>query len=57
MNVFALAMVLKCLQASKYSAMTGENDDDLEEESLLETPLDHVEPYGLLKGGLMSKLG
>jgi len=26
-----------------------EGDDELEEESLLETPLDKVEPYGLFK--------
>ena len=43
-------------QASKYSAIAGaESDDDLEEESLLETPLDSVEPYGLLKSTLISK--
>ena len=44
-------------QASKYSAADGEidDDDDLEEENLLETPLDKVEPYGLLKSSLMRK--
>ena len=36
--------------------MTGDDaDDDLDEESLLETPLDEVEPYGALKGGLVRK--
>ncbi|TKX26347.1 importin-beta N-terminal domain-containing protein 1 [Elsinoe australis] len=42
-------------QASKFSAVGGDDDDDdeLEEESLLETPLDKVEPYGLLKASLM----
>lgn len=42
-------------QASKFSAIGGEDDDDddeLEEESLLETPLDKVEPYGLFKNAL-----
>jgi hypothetical protein len=29
-------------------------DDDLEEESMLETPLDQVEPYGIFKDTLMS---
>lgn len=33
-----------------------DDDDELEEESLLETPLDKVEPYALLKLGLISKL-
>lgn len=45
-------------QSQKFSAITGEDeeeDDDLEEESLLETPLDDLEPYGLFKEGLMSK--
>jgi len=38
-------------QASKYNATIGEGeeDDELEEESLLETPLDQMEPYGLFK--------
>ncbi|GAB7350629.1 hypothetical protein MBLNU459_g1192t1 [Dothideomycetes sp. NU459] len=42
-------------QASKFSAIGGDDDDDddeLEEESLLETPLDKVEPYGLFKQAL-----
>ncbi|GAM87999.1 hypothetical protein ANO11243_060280 [Dothideomycetidae sp. 11243] len=45
-------------QASKLSAVGGDDeydddDDDLEEENTLETPLDKVEPYGLLKNALM----
>lgn len=38
-------------QASKFNAAVGEDegDDELEEESLLETPLDAMEPYGLFK--------
>lgn len=38
-------------QASKFNAAVGqdEDDDELEEESLLETPLDSMEPYGLFK--------
>ncbi|KAG8626532.1 hypothetical protein KVT40_005477 [Elsinoe batatas] len=42
-------------QASKYSAASGEDDDEeeLEEESLLETPLDKIEPYSLLKTSLL----
>lgn len=43
------------LQAQKFGAGSNDDDDDLEEESLLETPLDRVEPYGLFKGTLMSK--
>ena len=38
-------------QAQKFNAAVGqdEGDDELEEESLLETPLDEMEPYGLFK--------
>ncbi|KAF2717063.1 nuclear transport receptor RANBP7/RANBP8 [Polychaeton citri CBS 116435] len=38
-------------QAQKFNAAVGEaeDDDELEEESLLETPLDNMEPYGLFK--------
>lgn len=47
-------------QAAKFSSVTGaeEDDDDegLEEEGLLETPLDAVEPYGLFKERLQGKL-
>jgi hypothetical protein len=44
-------------QASKFSAVAGddEEDDELEEESLLETPLDQMEPYGLFKAALQCK--
>ena len=41
------------IQAQKFSTITAD-DDDLEEEGLLETPLDKVEPYGLFKSSLMS---
>jgi hypothetical protein len=34
-----------------------EGDDELEEESLLETPLDTMEPYSLFKTTLESKFG
>ena len=45
-------------QAQKFNAAVGqsEDDDELEEESLLETPLDGMEPYGLFKGTLSGKL-
>ncbi|KAJ9621194.1 Nonsense-mediated mRNA decay protein 5 [Taxawa tesnikishii (nom. ined.)] len=41
-------------QASKFNAISGDDgdDDELEEESLLETPLDKVEPYGLFKNSM-----
>lgn len=39
----------------KYASMPGEEDDDLDEESLLESPLDKVEPYSLFKNVLMSE--
>lgn len=45
-------------QAAKFNTAVGEDDgdDELEEESLLETPLDQMEPYGLFKQTLHCKL-
>ena len=43
------------MQAQKFSAGGDQSDDDLEEESLLETPLDKVEPYGYFKETLLSR--
>ncbi|KAL8812282.1 MAG: hypothetical protein Q9223_001152 [Gallowayella weberi] len=40
-------------EAQKFGAVTGDDDEELEEESLLETPLDRVEPYGLFRNALM----
>lgn len=40
-------------KAQKFTTLS-EDEDELEEESLLETPLDRVEPYGLFKGTLLS---
>lgn len=44
-------------QASKFNSVAGDDDEDdeLEEESLLETPLDQMEPYGLFKAALQCK--
>lgn len=42
-------------QAQKFSSLDDEDDDELEEESLLETPLDKVEPYGMFKHALFRK--
>lgn len=39
-------------EAQKFGAIADE-DDDLDEESLLETPLDKVEPYSMFKQSLM----
>ncbi|KAL2872424.1 armadillo-type protein [Aspergillus lucknowensis] len=37
-------------EAQKFGSFAGDDDDDeLDEESLLETPLDKIEPYGLFK--------
>lgn len=41
------------IKAQKFST-ASDDEDELEEESLLETPLDRVEPYGLFKGTLLS---
>ena len=43
------------LQAQKFGAAASEADDTLEEESMLETPLDNIEPYGYFKDTLMSE--
>lgn len=44
------------MKAQKFGAGSNDDDDDgLEEESLLETPLDHIEPYGLFKSTLLRK--
>jgi hypothetical protein len=42
-------------QAQKFSSIDDDDDDELEEESLLETPLDKVEPYGMFKHALLRK--
>ena len=42
-------------QAQKFSNLENESEDELGEESLLETPLDKVEPYQLFRDALMSK--
>ncbi|TKA76473.1 hypothetical protein B0A49_02237, partial [Cryomyces minteri] len=39
--------------AQKFTALGDDDDDELEEESLLETPLDKVEPYGLFRDALL----
>jgi hypothetical protein len=43
-----------CTQAQKFST-TDDDDDDLEEEGLLETPLDKIEPYSMFKHALFRK--
>jgi hypothetical protein len=40
-------------QAQKFTAVSDDDDDELEEESLLETPLDKVEPYTMFKHALL----
>lgn len=51
-------VIAVCLldQAQKFSSVDDDDDDELEEESLLETPLDKVEPYGMFKHALLRKL-
>ena len=41
-------------QAQKFGAVNDESDDELEEESLLTTPLDKIEPYSTFKHALLS---
>ncbi|KAF2871894.1 armadillo-type protein [Massariosphaeria phaeospora] len=40
-------------EAQKFTAVADDDDDELEEESLLETPLDKVEPYSMFKHALL----
>lgn len=43
-------------EAQKFGGVDDDDDDDeLEEESLLETPLDKVEPYSMFKHALLRK--
>ncbi|KAF3029434.1 hypothetical protein E8E15_010097 [Penicillium rubens] len=41
-------------EAQKFGSYADDDDDDMDEESLLETPLDKVEPYGMFKHVLLS---
>ncbi|KAI2741519.1 hypothetical protein DTO013E5_4433 [Penicillium roqueforti] len=41
-------------EAQKFGSYTDDDDDDMDEESLLETPLDKLEPYGMFKHVLLS---
>jgi hypothetical protein len=43
------------IQAQKFSLFHDDDDQELEEESLLETPLDKMEPYGMFKTALLRK--
>lgn len=36
-------------EAQKFGSFADDDDDELDEESLLETPLDKIEPYGMFK--------
>jgi hypothetical protein len=47
--------LLTRIKAQKFGNLDEESDDELGEESLLETPLDTVEPYGLFRDALLSK--
>ncbi len=42
-------------QAQKFGNIDNDAEDELAEESLLETPLDKVEPYQLFRDALLSK--
>lgn len=42
-------------EAQRFSSFADDDDEDLDEESLLETPLDKVEPYGMFKHVFLSK--
>ena len=43
-------------QAKKFGALADDDEDSvLDEDSLLESPLDKVEPYGMFRATLLSK--
>ena len=42
-------------QAQKFGSFADDDDDGMDEESLLETPLDKIEPYGMFKHVFISK--
>lgn len=43
------------MKAQKFKNLDdGDSDDELGEESLLETPLDRIEPYQLFRNALLS---
>lgn len=44
------------MQAQKFGSLAEDDDDEMDEESLLETPLDKLEPYGMFKHVLMSMI-
>ncbi len=45
------------VQAEKFSSLKNSDDDDsvMDEDSLLETPLDKMEPYGMFRDSLLSR--
>lgn len=44
-------------QAEKFSSLQDSDDDDsvMDEDSLLETPLDKMEPYSMFRDSLLSE--
>ena len=43
-------------QAAKFESLTDERTDELDEDSLLESPLDKVEPYSMFKSVFLGML-
>jgi importin-7 len=45
------------VQAEKFSSLQDSDDDDsvMDEDSLLETPLDKMEPYSMFRDSLLSR--
>lgn len=46
-------MLTDSIQAQKFGSFGDDEDEEIDEESLLETPLDKIEPYGLFKHVLL----
>ena len=53
---YQLRLSTNIFQAQKFQNLEdNDSDDELGEESLLETPLDKIEPYQLFRNALLSK--
>ena len=50
----AIVGLLTSKQARKYACLSGD-DEELEEDNLLDTPIDKLEPYTMFKQSLLGK--
>ena len=52
-----IILFITIVQAEKFSSLQDSDDDSsvMDEDSLLETPLDKMEPYGMFRDSLLSR--